>query len=444
MKDRSELQEDGNIALSFENNIATLQINAVGENHAGKYTCQVQNDAGTEQCFATLLVAEPAKITEQAQSLRVTAGNAANLECTVTGTPELTVKCFKDGNEMVSSRKHRISIEHNVVSLKIPSVSNEDTGEYTFEVKNQFGTSSCKASLTVLDQLIPPVFTRKLRKMDSVLGSSVQMECKVSGSLPMSFSWYKDGILIMTSEKYKILSQDNTTTLEVNQLELSDRGIYVCKAANSVGSDECSGFLNVTEPPSFIEKPLAQESLPGSTVQFRSVVKGSAPLTIKWLKDGRELMSGADYFILSESSTSLLELFSAKVSDSGDYICEVSNKVGSASCAARLFIKEPPYFIMRLEPTAIFRKGETASFECKITGTPEIKVTWFKNHHEICASEKYKISFIDSVAFLEITDVSLDDSGNYTCEVQNEAGTETCDMTVTVKGVHKLSITFNH
>ncbi|XP_067843002.1 CAVP-target protein-like [Heptranchias perlo] len=150
MKDKDDIQEDGNITLSFENNIATLQINAVEENHAGKYMCQVKNDAGTEKCFATLSVAEPAKITEQAQSLSVTAGNAANLECTVTGTPELKVKCFKDGNEMVPSRKHKISFENNMVSLKIPSVSNDDSAEYTFEVKNQFGTSSCKASLTVL------------------------------------------------------------------------------------------------------------------------------------------------------------------------------------------------------------------------------------------------------------------------------------------------------
>lgn len=72
------------------------------------------------------------------------------------------------------------------------------------------------------------------------------MECKASGSLPMSFSWYKERILITTNEKYKILSQDNTTTLEVNQLEISDHGTYICKATNSVGSDECSAFLNIT------------------------------------------------------------------------------------------------------------------------------------------------------------------------------------------------------
>ncbi|XP_067843001.1 roundabout homolog 3-like [Heptranchias perlo] len=194
-------------------------------------------------------------------------------------------------------------------------------------------------TLSWTDQIIPPLFTRKLRKMDSILGSFIHMECKVSGSLPMSFSWFKDYKIITTSEKYKVSCQDSKTTLEVNQLEISDHGTYICKATNSAGMDECSGILNITEPPSFIEKPVAQESLPGSAVQFRSVVKGTAPLSIKWLKDGRELMSGADCFILSEGSTSLLELFSAKVSDMGDYTCEVSNKVGSTTCTTRLFIK---------------------------------------------------------------------------------------------------------
>lgn len=99
------------------------------------------------------------------------------------------------------------------------------------------------------------------------------------------------------------------------------------------------------------------------------------------------------------------------------------------------FLTEPPYFIKKLDPTAILKKGETTIFECKVTGTPEIKVAWFKNYREISIDEKCRMTFVDSVAILEIADINLDDTGNYSCKAQNEAGSESCDIMVTVKGV---------
>lgn len=66
------------------------------------------------------------------------------------GTPDLNVKWFKDGTELTSSRKCKLSFENNVASLKIQSVEKSNSGEYTFEVQNEFGVDSCKASLAVL------------------------------------------------------------------------------------------------------------------------------------------------------------------------------------------------------------------------------------------------------------------------------------------------------
>lgn len=73
-------------------------------------------------------------------------------------------------------------------------------------------------------------------------------------------------------------------------------------------------------------------------------------------------------------------------------------------------------------------------FECKVAGTPEISVHWFRDGAEIHQSVKHKMSFFKSVATLEIRQVSENDSGKYFCEARNEAGSESCTFELEVKG----------
>lgn len=95
------------------------------------------------------------------------------------------------------------------------------------------------------DQSIPPVFIKKLTKKDTILGSSIQMECKVSGSLPVVAKWFKDGKEITDSAKYRSLCHENTMSLEIANLELADSANYTCSVSNVAGNDSCSAVLTV-------------------------------------------------------------------------------------------------------------------------------------------------------------------------------------------------------
>lgn len=83
---------------------------------------------------------------------------------------------------------------------------------------------------------------------------------------------------------------------------------------------------------------------------------------------------------------------------------------------------------------SIVRVGDTKVFECKVAGSPEISVHWFRDGVEIHQSVKHKMSFFNSVATLEILQVSNDDSGSYFCQACNEAGTESYVVELEVKG----------
>lgn len=97
-----------------------------------------------------ICIAEPAQIIERPKSVNATDGDPVTLDCTVAGTPELQVKWYKEGRQLMPSRYYTLVFEDNVSSLRIQSVTKEDSGEYTFKVENDFGSSSCTAYLDVL------------------------------------------------------------------------------------------------------------------------------------------------------------------------------------------------------------------------------------------------------------------------------------------------------
>lgn len=81
--------------------------------------------------------------------------------------------------------------------------------------------------------------------MQEILGSFVQICCKISGSIPISVEWQKDGQKIFSGVKHKLIQQDNSVSVEIEQLEPSDAGRYSCKLTNAAGSCESSGNLQV-------------------------------------------------------------------------------------------------------------------------------------------------------------------------------------------------------
>uniref|UniRef100_A0A3B4Y2I6 Ig-like domain-containing protein n=1 Tax=Seriola lalandi dorsalis TaxID=1841481 RepID=A0A3B4Y2I6_SERLL len=246
MKDSEILRnDDPNIKVVFENNVASLSITTVAISHGGKYLCQAENEAGQQKCEATLTVQEPARIVEPTESISVTAGDSATLECTLSGSPELKVKWFKDGKEMISGRKYKMTLKDNIATMKILTAEKGDTSEYKIDVSNKVGKDQCTCSVTVLDRIMPPTFTKSLKRVDGNIGNDVSMDCKVSGSQPMTIAWFKDDQEIVSGSKFQPEFKDNSATLRIIRLEKADSGVYKCRATNSAGFKETSSTLYV-------------------------------------------------------------------------------------------------------------------------------------------------------------------------------------------------------
>ena len=95
--------------------------------------------------------------------------------------------------------------------------------------------------------------------------------------------------------------------------------------------------------------------------------------------------------------------------------------------------KNPPFFDLSIAPVDAV-VGESADFECHVTGTQPIKVSWAKDNRELRSGGNYQMSYLENTAHLTILKVDKGDSGQYTCHAVNEVGKDACTARLNIKG----------
>uniref|UniRef100_A0A0S7EQR1 TITIN n=1 Tax=Poeciliopsis prolifica TaxID=188132 RepID=A0A0S7EQR1_9TELE len=433
VQDKDHVLRDGdNRKITFENNVATLVVPEADSATAGRYTCQLSNDSGVVESVSQVTVLEPAAIVDSPESMSITSGENASIEVTVSGSPELKTKWFKDNKALSSGAKYQTSFAKKIAVLKIRSADKADAGEYKLEVANHVGTASCKIKLSVSDKLIPPSFIKKLKDTHFVVGRPGEMECKASGSSPLTISWFHNGREIKSSPSYNISSTDNNYRLQISTVSMSDSGKYTCKAVNAAGASETSASFNVTEPPSFLETPEPKEILPGKNVTFLAKVKGSAPLQVKWFRGAKEMQHGRGCEISLKADVATLVLHRVDKSHAGEYTCQVINNAGKESCPLHLFVKEPVHFVKKLRDISS-EKGKPLRLEVTFSGTPRVNVTWKKDGKLIWASYEYTVITTDNSCILEVLNSDrMEAAGTYSCEVDNGVGSDKCQAHISI------------
>lgn len=100
---------------------------------------------------------------------------------------------------------------------------------------------------TFAERKNPPVFTKKpSEQMEDTEGRLVKIEGRVSGSQPMSVSWYKEDAEIHSSDKYDISFKSNVAVLCIKSSLVSDSGRYTCQASNQAGRASCSTTVGIS------------------------------------------------------------------------------------------------------------------------------------------------------------------------------------------------------
>lgn len=223
LKNGNPLTDGGNISGSTT---SSLQLSSLTTNDAASYSVMVTNLAGSATSSSALLTISVAAsrpvILTQPVSQSVSAGQDVEFSVMVSGSGIMKFQWYK-GRKTISGATNS--------TLFLPSVKASDAASYYVKVKNSLGRATSKtAKLVVWD---PPVFTQQAASRTSTNGTKTVFKAMVSGTKPISYQWFKDGLALTNGAN---ISGAVSNVLTLANLKDSDAGIYFLQATNVAGS----------------------------------------------------------------------------------------------------------------------------------------------------------------------------------------------------------------
>jgi hypothetical protein len=218
------------VSLGGAANSSTYSINNVIMGNAGNYTVVVANStASATSAVATLTVFVPPAIHTQPNSQTVTQGQDASFSVVANGSPPFGYQWRLNKTNLSGATN---------ASLTLTNVQASQSGDYTVVVTNPAGSvTSQVATLTVN---LPPTITTQPQSQAVTQGQSVSFSVMVSGSVPLSYQWYFNGLA---------LSGATAPVLMLTNVQPTQSGDYTVVVANTAASATSAVASLAVAPP---------------------------------------------------------------------------------------------------------------------------------------------------------------------------------------------------
>ncbi|XP_061739556.1 hemicentin-1 [Nerophis ophidion] len=411
LKDGQPLQASARVRVLSEGRY--LQVNMAELNDGAQYTCVASNIAGqtTRQFNLTVNVAPTIKSGPQTVSVHI--NKSAVLECTVSGVPAPRVTWRKHGAILAGNNPRYTFMEDG--SLHIHSAQVTDTGRYLCMATNPAGTQRKRVDLQVY---VPPSIIDGRTNVTVTVNVQTTLSCEASGIPRPSVSWMKNGRAINTDQNQNMYRLLSSGSLVVIAPTVEDTALYECVVSNEAGEDSRAINLTVQVPPSIADEPTELVITRLSPVVIACSASGVPEPTIHWSKDGVKLPEqGQGYSILNSGQ---VEITSADLNHAGRYSCTAKNAAGSTHRHVQLTVHELP--VIHSHPsTQDVILNNAIVLPCRATGSPRPTITWQKEGINIPTTGGHFTVLPNGS--LQITRVSVSNSGTYICVAQNPAGT---------------------
>ncbi|KAL8164796.1 UNVERIFIED_CONTAM: hypothetical protein K2H54_006969, partial [Gekko kuhli] len=413
-KDRKLITSSKKFRIESEGRSRRLIVQQVEKRDAGEYTCEAAGQKLTFRVIAAEaedVFANKEKVQKEVKALL---SQNTSLSCEVSQA-KTEVKWFKDGKLITSSKKFKVDSEGRSRRLIVYQVEKKDAGEYTCEAAGQKLTFKVTATAAEPEE----VFASKekvQKEVKAVLSTDASFSCEMSRA-ETEVKWFKDGVRITASKKFRTESEGKSRRLVVQRVEKKDAGEYTCEAAGQ----KLTFKLNVADAPDiFANKEKVQKEvkavLKESTVLACEVA--SAETQVRWFKDGKPLSSSKKFRTETDGTSRKLVLEQAEKRDAGEYSCEAAGQKLTFKVEA---VEPEPKFQKKTaqeEPMVIPEHKSISLTASVVPDNAEVK--WFKDGTEIKSNKKYEIRKEGASRSLTVKLAEEKDTGVYTCETKSD------------------------
>ncbi|XP_060913974.1 basement membrane-specific heparan sulfate proteoglycan core protein isoform X6 [Labrus mixtus] len=420
---------------------AELYIHSVQSSDAGVYVCTCRDQRSTNRSRAeivvTSVVSKPIEVTiEEPKAQTVRVGSTVNFICTAKSkSPAYTLVWTRNGNGKLPNR----AMDFNGI-LTIQNVQPEDAGVYVCTGSNMFAMDEGNAILYVPEasktemfytayemfeghrkpaEGAQPVATINPSVLNVQQGQRAEFRCTVTGNPTPAIEWIGG-----PGNRMSPRAVVRGGVLTFTAVDPADEGEYTCKALNTHGEHTARGSLYIqkSNPIGLGTKPQVQVSPQnikvheGDTLRLYCRASGSPTPKLTWKKTGDQIPAQAR---MDRTDIGTLLIPNIKMSESGTYVCEGSNSIGSSSSPIEVTVIKADYSssVVSIQPSiADVQEGQSLELNCFAPGNPPPKVTWTRasgrlsSNHQVLGSQ------------LRILSASPEDSGEYICRVQGNLG----------------------
>ncbi|XP_043237332.1 basement membrane-specific heparan sulfate proteoglycan core protein-like isoform X3 [Amphibalanus amphitrite] len=441
-----------------------LVIGAVRKEHEAQYVCTATSAAGTDSVTTAIYVSgDVVPPTEpfgdvRPEQVSVRPGQPVRVTCRA-----------RDPGASVSWRREsgRLPLRATTAQgeLNIPNPVPADSGIYICTITISSGRSEEQrvrvevvgGPVTTTPTGVLPTARVEPNRQTVAQGTTITLRCLTEGSPPPEVTWSKAG------EPLPARADQRGGVLTIPAADVSDRGLYVCRATNSVGTAQtsaivevepcrpgevacrsgrqcvlrrylCDGVFDCTdssdeegcgpdrpgrEVPSVEIYPESSVTVTrGGSALFQCRVNAGAPAPeLVWTRaDRRPLPTTAETL-----DGGVIRFIRVTGDEEGEYICTATNLAGTTTATATLNIESPPVITLSQPTQYRVREGQQVSLECRATGDPLPSVSW-ESPAAALPGPPAPPSRQTGQALLRIGAASRRDSGVYTCRATNSAG----------------------
>ncbi|KAK0408269.1 hypothetical protein QR680_003864 [Steinernema hermaphroditum] len=450
---------------------------------SGTYEVVAKNSLGESSCSCVVTVRDGSPRTDEGEEshapvfrmpLPAARELPENLEvtlvCAVTGTPTPKIEWNKDGKPCANASA---TFENGVCTLLIKGAKRTHSGLYTCTASNTHGEvkSTCVLTIQPSEEAITmkPKFKDPLSNVSAIENTEVVFECCVVGKPIPQITWYKDGLkMLMNSRMLQYVDRKGVVRLNIMNVTPDDAGEYTCEAENSEGKDFTHAELKVVDMG--ITKPTKREPSPareptrpiitrglndskvheGNRELLEVEVEAFPEATAEWYFNGEKITESKLLRTYFDGRIAFLKIYEAKKEHEGEYMCRISNNLGSVTTRCKVtveaatgtedYLLNMPRFSQKLENISVRVESETIVLRCEAEGTPQPEVRWLFNGKAIHAGPEIETKKEDNVYSLEIKEFSNKWCGTYTAIASNIYGDAHCSADVSFVDKESLKI----